>query len=268
MRRIPVVSNNSGNACVRRVVTFESIAADWQPEQRYLVLVSSELEQARVEELGAAGLDVEWALDAQGLQQNDVVAFDGSAAKRCVVLFRESDLHHTLQLTNRCNSNCLMCSQPPTPQEDHWRVEESLQVVQHMTNAPVAIGLTGGEPTLDPLSLRRVISEIHHRFPNTKIEVLTNGRTLGDSHLGPLILNDLPRGRVTWLVPLYGHADFLHDFIVQSPGAFDETIGGLLRLREFEQSIQLRIVLVKPVLEYLPQLCEFSVRKRSGADGL
>ena len=38
--------------------------------------------------------------------------------------------------------------------------------------------------------------------------------------------------RCTWMVPLYGHADFLHDYIVQSPGAFDETIDGLLTLHD------------------------------------
>jgi His-Xaa-Ser system radical SAM maturase HxsC len=62
---------------------------------------------------------------------------------------------------------------------------------------------------------------------------------------------------VTWLVPLYGHADFLHDFVVQSYGAFDQTIAGLLALREQEQPVQLRVVLIEPVLAALPELCRF-----------
>ena len=41
------------------------------------------------------------------------------------------------------------------------------------------------------------------------------------------------------------------------PGAFDETIGGLLALRERRQAIQLRIVLIEPVLRALPELCRF-----------
>ena len=39
---------------------------------------------------------------------------------------------------------------------------------------------------------------------------------------------------VAWLVPLYGHCDFLHDFVVQSPGAFEETIEGLLTLKPID----------------------------------
>jgi His-Xaa-Ser system radical SAM maturase HxsC len=58
-------------------------------------------------------------------------------------------------------------------------------------------------------------------------------------------------------VPLYGHADFLHDFVVQSPGAFDETLEGLLALQSMHQPIQLRIVLIQPVLDVLDELCRF-----------
>jgi His-Xaa-Ser system radical SAM maturase HxsC len=63
--------------------------------------------------------------------------------------------------------------------------------------------------------------------------------------------------QVRWLVPLYGHADFLHDFVVQRPGAFDETLAGLLELQHHRQPVQLRIVLIEPVLGYLPELCSF-----------
>lgn len=45
--------------------------------------------------------------------------------------------------------------------------------------------------------------------------------------------------------------------MVQSPGAFWETIEGLLTLQSYAQQVQLRIVLIRPVLEILPSLCEF-----------
>ncbi|MEW8333806.1 MAG: hypothetical protein AB2692_22940, partial [Candidatus Thiodiazotropha sp.] len=59
------------------------------------------------------------------------------------------------------------------------------------------------------------------------------------------------------MVSLYGHADFLHDFVVQANGAFNETLNGLLNLKARGQSIQLRIVLIRPVLNLLPALCDF-----------
>jgi hypothetical protein len=44
---------------------------------------------------------------------------------------------------------------------------------------------------------------------------------------------------------------------VQSPGAFDETLDGMLTLQAYRQSIQLRIVLIQPVIDVLDELCRF-----------
>lgn len=89
--------------------------------------------------------------------------------------------------------------------------------------------------------------------------MLTNGRLLASRDVAQDLLEDLALD-VTWLVPLYGHADFVHDFVVQSVGAFEETITGLLTLQERRQPIQLRVVLVEPVLRVLPELCRFIAR--------
>jgi len=59
------------------------------------------------------------------------------------------------------------------------------------------------------------------------------------------------------MVPLYGAADFTHDFVVQTHGAFEETLGGLLALQRHRQPVQLRTVLIEPVLKALPELCGF-----------
>jgi len=64
-------------------------------------------------------------------------------------------------------------------------------------------------------------------------------------------------------VPLYGHADFLHDFVVQAPCAYEQTIAGVLNLQACQQPVQLRIVLIQPVLlEILPELCTFIGRNQ------
>jgi His-Xaa-Ser system radical SAM maturase HxsC len=91
------------------------------------------------------------------------------------------------------------------------------------------------------------------------MDLLTNGRLLADSTLAHDLLHDMQHP-IAWLVPLYGHADFLHDFVVQAPGAFDQTIEGLLTLHSYGQPIQLRIVLIEPVLRILPELCDFICR--------
>lgn len=118
------------------------------------------------------------------------------------------------------------------------------------------LGLTGGEPLLLRGRLREVLNAIGRWLPDTQVEILTNGRLLAEFDLAAHLLRGLGT-RVRWLVPLYGHADFVHDFVVQARGAFDESIAGLLALQAAQQPIQLRIVLIEPVLQVLPELVGF-----------
>ena len=203
----------------------------------------------------SAGLQNIGSIESNELQCGDVIS-PHKNGESAVVLYRESDVHHSLFLTNRCNSYCLMCSQPPTPQDDSWLIAEAIDVISHIRNSPECIGLTGGEPLLLGKDLRRILDALFEQHPQTFVDVLTNARLLSRNQVQQELLTGLG-GKVSWLVPLYGHADFLHDFIVQSVGAFEETVAGLLALQESKQAIQLRIVLIEPVLQVLPELCAF-----------
>jgi His-Xaa-Ser system radical SAM maturase HxsC len=255
MRRVVASFSSDVAEGVRRVVLADHLQGEWVPDLRFLVHVRSESDRTSAQRLVAGGTDnVGWVV-GDGLRDGDVVApLPGKG--QVVVLFRESDEHHSLLMTNRCNSYCLMCSQPPTPQDDSWLVEEAFDAIRHLRLPPRTLGLSGGEPLLLGAQLRRVLDCIATTHPTTAVEVLTNGRRLSDPALASLLLNSSSRN-ISWLVPLYGHADFVHDFVVQAPGAFDETLGGLLALQEHGQQIQLRVVLIKPVLETLTELCGF-----------
>ncbi len=66
-----------------------------------------------------------------------------------------------------------------------------------------------------------------------------------------------------WAIPLYGDHYGLHDYVVQSKGAFAETMRGLYALEAAKQRIEIRVVLVKPVVERLPALVRFLYRNLS-----
>jgi His-Xaa-Ser system radical SAM maturase HxsC len=149
-----------------------------------------------------------------------------------------------------------MCSQPPTSEDDGWRADEAIALARQMTWSPAVFGFTGGEPLMLGDRLRSVLLAFAEHHPNAKLEVLTNGRLAKDALFTSQMLSSLPP-RMCWMVPLYGHAPFLHDYVVQSEGAFSETILGLLNLQRHRQPVQLRIVLIRPVLEVLPVLAEF-----------
>jgi hypothetical protein len=85
--------------------------------------------------------------------------------QKCVVLYRENDIHHSLLLTNPYNSYCFMRFQSPTKHENSWLITEALGVIRRIRMLPVSIGLSGCEPLLKPVSLRRVIKDISLRHP-------------------------------------------------------------------------------------------------------
>lgn len=258
MRKVSAVLDERCGLRVRRVVDFEDFAAEWEPSLNFLVRVQSPEERRSIEGLQLAGLgNLAWTVSDQ-LEIGDIVVARPSKGE-LIVLLRATDTHHALFLTNRCNSNCLMCSQPPTKEDDGWLVEEALEAIRHLSWHPRTVGLTGGEPLLLGAGLRKILDAIGCDLPHTVVEVLTNGRLFADASVVEEVLSGL-RTKVRWLVPLYGHANFLHDFVVQAPGAFDETIDGLLTLQEYQQEIQLRSVLISPVLEVLPELALFVAR--------
>lgn len=255
MRKLKALFQPGCEGRVHRVVSYAEVATEWTPNLRFLVRVESAAEKAGVQGLQSATLiNIAW-VESTALQDGDIVV-PHPDRDEVVVLLRESDAHHALFMTNRCNSRCLMCSQPPTTADDGWLIEEAIDAIRHLRHSPNVLGLTGGEPLLLGLGLRRVLDAVGAHHPNTRVEVLTNGRLLADVRIVSSLLDGLSVP-VRWLVPLYGHADFVHDFVVQAPGAFDETLAGLLTLQAHRQEIQLRVVLIEPVLQVLPELAGF-----------
>ncbi len=271
MRQVQGRTKGFSGRLVGRVVAAEDCVSEWVPDLNLFVQIDDEYgwnlyarlhdgglknilpltrDRSRFEVLEIALLD-----EGADLALGDVVAATESQ-RAFHVLYRESDQHHTVFVTNRCNSYCLMCSQPPTKHEDKWLIQEGIDVARHIRKPPPIIGFSGGEPLLEAPGFRAVLDRFLSVHPETWAEVLTNGRKFADPEVARQVLEGLPR-KVSWMIPLYGHADLVHDYVVQSPGAFDETISGLLVLHEYHQVIQIRAVLVEPVLENLLQLCEF-----------
>jgi len=255
MRRVSIQVPPATDPGIYRVTDVASLAMQWRDDLRFLVLTPDTASCTQVGDWRNKGLSNILPLIAEGLDIGDIVNCDPSGGK-AIVVFRQNDVHHSLFLTNRCNSYCLMCSQPPTRHDDSWLVDHAIEIVRHVEAPPEVIGISGGEPLLAVAGLQRLLVAIGHLWPDTAVEILTNGRLLHSAVVKEKLFGASPTN-IRWLVPLYGHADFLHDFVVQSSGAFDETIEGLLVLQSLRQPIQLRIVLIQPVLEILDELCRF-----------
>lgn len=174
------------------------------------------------------------------------------------VLFRRGANANSLFVTERCNSLCLMCSQPPRDIDDSWRVAEILDLLGLIDGDQDVLGVTGGEPTLLGERLVTVLRTAVAVLPTTHLHVLSNGRRFADRSFAAKF--DDVRGSTTWAVPVYADSSRLHDEVVGSPGAFSETTHGLYNLAERGHAIEIRSVLHGMTLPRITALCEFIAR--------
>lgn len=177
---------------------------------------------------------------------------------KVAVRYRRGANGNVLFATERCNSFCLMCSQPPRQIEDDWRVNQLCDLIDLMDSNVPSLAISGGEPTLLGDGLRRVILKCAQTLPETKLHVLSNGRRFGDGYEAEPYRGAHPI--LSWGIPLYGDTFGLHDYVVQSQGAFAQTIRGLYALHAAGQRIEIRVVLVRPSVERLEQIARFIYR--------
>lgn len=171
-------------------------------------------------------------------------------------IFRPESPHNTIFTTDRCNSNCIMCSQPPKEVDDSYLVEVNQRMLSLIQSPPEYIGMTGGEPTLLGPDLVRLLEAVKDKLPATHLHMLTNGRLYKDLGFVRRIA-DVKHPSFVSAIPLYADVAGVHDYIVQAHGAFDETVEGLYNAAEAGLAIEIRIVLHKQSIPRLTQLAEF-----------
>ena len=192
------------------------------------------------------------------LNDGDIIRVNPTA-QAINVLYRRSSAHNSLLVTERCNSNCLMCSQPPKPDNDGYIVDELLEAIPLMSPDTAEIGITGGEPTLLGGRLVELLGALRMHLPTTGLHVLTNGRQFRDTRYVRMI-SHLEHPDLMFGIPLYSDLPADHDFVVQARGAFDETIRGFLNLARHRVLVELRVVIHAQTYRRLPQLGRFIAR--------
>jgi His-Xaa-Ser system radical SAM maturase HxsC len=202
--------------------------------------------------------------DLAYLLPGDIVRIHPSAGT-VNVLYRRQSRFNALLVTEQCNSNCVMCSQPPKAIDDGFLVDELLRAIPLMAPDTPEIGITGGEPTLLHQRLLELLGALKTHLPATPVHMLTNGRLFAYlTYARQLAALELPDLMVA--VPLYADLPWRHDFVVQARGAFDQTIRGLLNLARVGVRVEIRVVLHRQTVERLPQLGRFIARNLPFAD--
>jgi His-Xaa-Ser system radical SAM maturase HxsC len=222
------------------------------------VLIVGDVEAGLATSMVDAGVPVIYGLSTLAhLQEGDIVALQPSGYVR--TLYRVASNHNAIFTTDRCNSFCLMCSQPPRPIHDEDRIAEHLRLLDLIESDPLELGVTGGEPTLLKNDLIRLIERCKERLPNTALHVLSNGRMFYYGSFAKRIA-EIGHPDLVFGIPLYSDIDFEHDYVVQAPGAFGQTLIGLQNLGRYGVPVEIRVVIHKLTYHRLPNLAEFIYR--------
>jgi His-Xaa-Ser system radical SAM maturase HxsC len=257
-------------------VTTEPLTAS---ERKDVALVLPSLDTIKHDCRGYAAIIVQQKLDGQSFSiplVHSVRDIDHLRSGHVVVLeplngfvrtlYRPESRHNTLFVTERCNSNCLMCSQPPTDRDDTGPLaERNLKMIDLMSPPPEYLCITGGEPTLLGERLLAIIKKLRDCQPCTYVHILTNGRRFAwptfTAQFAAIQHPNLSVG-----IPLYADYADLHDYVVQARNAFDQTILGLHQLARQGIETEVRIVLHALTVPRLAHLAEYISRNLTFVD--
>jgi len=170
------------------------------------------------------------------------------------VVHEANSKHNAIFITGRCNSNCIICPQPPV-KEELDRHQLNLKHISLLPKDTISIGITGGEPTLIGDKLFEIIQAILRRLNKVYINLLTNGikfESIEYAHNFAKTANN----RTVVDIPIYSDIDTIHNKIVGSR-TFYRSIKGMYNLAKYNIKIGLRIVVHKMNYTRLPELAEF-----------
>lgn len=203
--------------------------------------------------------------DSDHLKDGDIVALDGNTGF-VRSLYRPYELHHHLFVTERCNSNCLMCSQPPKDRDDvEALTERNLQLINLIRPQPPYLTITGGEPTLLADNLFKLLSQLKISMPQTELHMLTNGRAFAWPQYAQRFA-DVQHPNISLGIPLYSDFAGAHDHVVQAKGAFDQTVSGLHQAARNGIRVEIRVVLHRLTIPRLIKLMDYIYRNLTFAE--
>jgi len=192
------------------------------------------------------------------LADGDILGFH-PATKRFRTLYRRRSSHNSFLVTERCNHYCIMCSQPPKDIDDRWILREIRQALPLVDKQTRSMGFTGGEPLLEWRDFIEMLDECRDILPTTTIHVLSNGRAFASSEI-TAAWAALAHPNLTVGIPIYAAVDTVHDHVVQAKGAFDETVLGILKLKDKGQRVEVRVVLHALTAPHIVDTCRWIAR--------
>ncbi len=174
---------------------------------------------------------------------------------------------------NKCNNNCIMCTNPIDFQNSHDTKDYTYEKItervkgfkEYLKITKENINLTGGEPTIHPDFLK-LLKWFRSNFPQNRIAIATNARRF----YYPLFAKEaLKTNNVIWEVSFHGWDKKSCDDIAFTPNSFEQTVKGIsniLKYRNDSHEIELRVVIIKQNYQSLDKNLNFIYKHFSKVD--
>lgn len=195
----------------------------------------------------------------EALEDYDVIEVQETGIIR--IVYRDSSTDNVLFITNKCNSNCVMCPDADSNRRRDIgeRVEYLTQLIELIPSDVPHLTITGGEPTLIRWELLKLLERCRERFETTEFLMLSNGRSFCVEEYRDAFLQSIPQ-KFRLAVPLYSDISKNHDAITRSPGSFAQTLQALKALQA-HLDLEIRIVVMRQNYKELPSIAKFVVRE-------
>lgn len=171
-------------------------------------------------------------------------------------------LDNAIFITNRCNSNCIMC-----PTSNHIRahsemadISNLLKLCHQIPGDAAHLTITGGEPFLLKDDLFILLEYLKNQKGNIEYLLLSNGRALGDYNYFTRFKATVPSNLLLG-IPLHGYDATSHDGITRSPGSFKQTCQGLKYLASTCIKVELRIVVSRLNIDFIDAITDLVIRE-------
>src|ERR1700730_4605093 len=107
--------------------------------------------------------------------------------------------------------------------------------------------------------MKSILAQCRDQLPKIALQVLTNGRAFSHSEIVDA-WSGVKHPDLIAAIPVYSAVDHVHDHVVQAKGAFDETILGILKLKDRRQRVEIRVVLHALTAPIISETCRWIAR--------
>jgi len=166
-----------------------------------------------------------------------------------------------IAIWNRCNSHCVMCTNPADFQKENDSFSYTISTLQDRFGSLDIdefdnLNLTGGEPTVHP-DFFKIIHWFRTQYPKNKIAIASNGRMFYYQSFTKKLLKI---NNLLVEIAIHGYDERSHDMITRVKGSFKQTVEGIhniFRYKNNSQELEIRIIITKLTYKNLDKILAF-----------